>query len=96
MHAHLACRRPVHAPDATAEQRRVAHTARALTEDDPDLVILALDAKNAYGTASRADCLDALSREAPELLQFAQLFCCRTSRSKLIAVIHTWLFSHTL
>ncbi len=58
----------------------LGHSVRALTEADPDLVLLCLDAKNAYGTASRADCLDALGREAPELLAFAQLFCCRTSQ----------------
>ena len=58
----------------------LGHSVRALTEADPDLVLLCLDAKNAYGTASRADCLDALGREAPDLLPFAQVFCRRASR----------------
>ena len=58
----------------------LSHSVRALTEADPDLVLLCLDAKNAYGTANRSDCLDALARETPELLPFAQAFCCRTSQ----------------
>jgi hypothetical protein len=58
----------------------LAHTVRALTEDNPDLVLLALDAKNAYGTASRADCLTALGLLAPELLPCAELFCRRSSQ----------------
>jgi hypothetical protein len=58
----------------------LGHSVRALTEADPDLVLFCLDAKNAYGTASRSDCLVALAREAPELFAFAQLFCRRTSQ----------------
>ena len=58
----------------------MAHTVRALTEDDPELYVLALDAKNAYGTADRAQCLDELGKVAPDLLPCAQLFGCRESR----------------
>ncbi len=43
-------------------------------------MLLCLDAKNAYGTADRAACLDALGRVAPELLACAELFCRRTSQ----------------
>ena len=57
----------------------LSHSVRAVTEADPDLVLLCLDARNAYGTASRSDCLEALSHEAHELLPFAKLFCCRSS-----------------
>ena len=58
----------------------LGHSVRALTEEDPDLVLLCLDAKNAYGTTDRAACLDALGRVAPELLACAELFCRRTSQ----------------
>ena len=58
----------------------LGHSVRALTENDPDLVLLCLDAANAYGTADRAACLDAVGRAAPELLAYAELFCRRTSR----------------
>ena len=58
----------------------LGHSVRALTEADPDLVLLCLDARNAYGTASRSACLDALGRVAPELLACAELFCHRTSQ----------------
>ena len=58
----------------------LAHTARALTEHNPDLVLVALDARNAYGTASRVDCLTALGQLAPEVLPCAELFCRRTSQ----------------
>ena len=52
----------------------LAHTVRALTEDDPQLVVTALDVRNAYCTASRAACLGALAETAPELLPCAELF----------------------
>ncbi len=58
----------------------LAHTVRALTEDDPELVLLALDARNAYCTASRRSCLDELAEVAPELLPCAELFCARESQ----------------
>ncbi len=58
----------------------LGHSVRALTEEDPALVLLCLDAKNAYGTASREKCLEALGRVAPELLPCADLFCRRTSQ----------------
>ncbi len=57
----------------------LAHSVRALSEADPDLVVLALDAKNAYGTADREVCLRELAVVAPELLPCAELFCRRTS-----------------
>jgi len=58
----------------------LAHTVRALTEADPALVVTALDAKNAYCTAARSDCLNELGLAAPELLPCAELFCRRESR----------------
>ena len=58
----------------------LAHTVRALTEENPDLVLVALDAKNAFCSARRADCLAALEATAPELLPFARLFSQRESR----------------
>ncbi len=58
----------------------LAHTVRALTEDDPQLVVTALDVRNAYCTASRAACLGALAETAPELLPCAELFCRRESQ----------------
>lgn len=45
----------------------LAHVARAHTEADPDLVVLAFDARNVYGTARRAACLEELAMAAPEL-----------------------------
>ncbi len=45
----------------------LAHTARALTEADPDLVLTALDAKNAFCTISREECLRELTAVAPDL-----------------------------
>ena len=38
------------------------------------------DARNAYGSASRVDCLTALGQLAPEVLPCAELFCRRTSQ----------------
>ena len=58
----------------------LAHTVRALTEADPDLTVLALDAKNAYCTASRAACLEQLELRAPDLLPCARLFSQRESQ----------------
>ena len=58
----------------------LAHTVRALTEADPSLVLTALDARNAYCTASREACLTQLGLAAPELLPCAELFCRRESR----------------
>ena len=58
----------------------LAHTARALTEADPELVLFSLDAKNAYGTADRAACLRGLVEVAPELRSCAELFCRRESQ----------------
>jgi len=58
----------------------LAHTVRALTEADPQLVLTALDAKNAYCTALREECLAELRRAAPDLLPCAELFCRRESR----------------
>ena len=58
----------------------LAHTVRALTEADAQLVLTALDAKNAYCHASREACLAQLGELAPELLPCAELFCRRESR----------------
>ena len=58
----------------------LAHTVRALTEANPDLVLTALDAKNAYGTVRRESCLAELEAAAPDLLPFANLFCRRRSQ----------------
>ena len=52
----------------------LAHTARALTEADPDLVLLALDARNAFCSADRETCLQGLAELAPELEPCARLF----------------------
>ena len=35
----------------------LGHTARALAEDNPDLVFVALNAENAYSSAKRRECL---------------------------------------
>ena len=43
----------------------LAHTARALTEADPTLVGLALDARNAFCSADREACLQQLGELAP-------------------------------
>ena len=53
---------------------------RALTEEKPELVVLALDAKSASCTISREKCLQELGSLAPELLPFAELFCRRRSQ----------------
>jgi len=58
----------------------LAHTARALSEANPASVFLALDAKNAFCTVSRAECLQELENLAPELLPCAELFSCRESQ----------------
>ena len=58
----------------------LARTVRALTEADPSLVLTALDARNAYCTASREACLAQLGLAAPERLPCAELFCRRESR----------------
>ena len=58
----------------------LTHSVRALTEDDPQLVLLALDAQNAYCTASRRHCLEGLAEVAPELAPCAELFCKRESQ----------------
>jgi len=58
----------------------LAHTVRALTEADPQLVLTALDARNAYCTARREACLAELEAAVPELLPCAELFCRRESR----------------
>ena len=42
----------------------LAHTARALTEADADLVLLALDAQNAFSSADREKCFQELGRNA--------------------------------
>ena len=57
----------------------LAHTVRACTEADLQLVTVALDAKNAYCTIRRTACLDRLAELAPELLPFARLFSQRES-----------------
>ena len=58
----------------------LAHSVRAVAEADPSLVFVALDAKNAYCSAKREVCLGELQAIAPELLPFAEVFGCRTSR----------------
>ena len=58
----------------------LAHTVRALTEADPDLVVCALDATNAYCTASRRACLEELAATAPEVARCARLFSARASQ----------------
>ena len=58
----------------------LAHTTRACCEADPELVLTALDAKNAYCSANRADCLNELEALAPDLAAFARLFSQRRSR----------------
>ena len=57
----------------------LAHSARALAEANPNLVTVALGAKNAYCTANREGCLRELELAAPELLPFANMFCRRES-----------------
>lgn len=57
----------------------MAHTVRALTEADPELTVLALDARNANCTASREACLEQLAAKAPDLLPCARLFTQRES-----------------
>ena len=58
----------------------LAHSVRALTEAEPDLVLVALDARNAFCSADRAACLRALGELAPELVPCADLFSGRLSR----------------
>ena len=55
----------------------LAHTARALTEADPDLVLTALDARNAFCTISREEYLTELGNVEPDLLPCAESFCRR-------------------
>ena len=52
----------------------LAHTARALTEADTDLVLLASDAQNAFCFADGKDCLRELERNAPEFVACADVF----------------------
>ena len=52
----------------------LAHTARALSEADPDLVLLALDAQNAFCSADRGACLAQLADLAPDLRLCAGMF----------------------
>ena len=61
-----------------AEIRR--RGVRALTEADPDLVVCALDATNAYCTATRRACLEELEATAPEVARCARLFSARASQ----------------
>ena len=49
-----------YAVGTAAGTETLAHTARALTEADPTLVLLALDAKNAFCSANREACLQQL------------------------------------
>ena len=58
----------------------LAHTARTLTEADADLVLLALDAQNAFCSADRNECLRELERNAPEFIACADMFSRRTSQ----------------
>ena len=58
----------------------MAHTARALTEADTDLVLLALDAQNAFSSADKEKCLQELERNAPEFTACAEAFSRRTSQ----------------
>ena len=58
----------------------LAHTAKALIEADPSLVLVKLDARNAFCTISRSECLAAFSEMLPELVPFVELFCNRTSQ----------------
>ena len=50
------------------------------TEAEPDLVLVALDAHNAFCPADRGACLKTLGELAPELLPCADLFSSRLSR----------------
>ena len=58
----------------------LAHAARAFSEADTDLVLLALDAQNAFCFADKEKCLHELERNAPELLACAEAFSKRTSQ----------------
>ena len=63
----------------TAGTEVLAHSARALAEDDPDIVFLALDAENAYCSVARATCLAELAALSPALVPCAELFSKRLS-----------------
>ena len=58
----------------------LAHTARPFTEADTDLVLLALDAQNAFSSADKKKCFQELERSAPEFTAFAEAFSRRTSQ----------------
>ena len=58
----------------------LAHTVRASTEADPELIVLSLDAQNAYCSVSREECLRQLVQVVPELAPCATLFSQRESR----------------
>ena len=58
----------------------LAHTVRALTEADPNLVVCALDARNAFSSVCRDTCLAELAAVAPEVAPCARLFSQRPSR----------------
>ena len=58
----------------------LAHSARVLTEADPDLVLMALDAKNAFCSADKAACLRKLGEAAPEMDACANMFSRRNSQ----------------
>ena len=58
----------------------LAHSARALAEADPDLVLLALDAKNAFCSADREACLRKLGEAVPGMDACATMFSRRTSQ----------------
>ena len=57
----------------------LAHTARVLSESDPDLVLLALDARNAFCSADRLSCLQKLVAAVPEIAPCATMFSQRRS-----------------
>ena len=63
----------------TAGTECLAHTARVLSESDPDLVLLALDARNAFSSADRQSCLLKLEAAIPEIAPCATMFSQRRS-----------------